>query len=517
MDNCSDTESAWCTFIEQLNAAVDDFVPRKPRRNNTNQHRKHYPKYIIKLMQKKRKLWRKYRRSKSPKNKEAYISVAKKCRTEIYKHDVKIETEIISSRNLGLFYKHINKSLSTRSGVGALKDSCGSLLTDDHKKAELLNDFFCSVGTIDNGQIPEFHHRLSEQDSEVDQINFTPQLVFDQLRKLKNSLAAGPDKLTPIFLKKIASEICLPLAKIFTMSFESGSLPSIWKCATVTPVFKGGISSDTNNYRPISLTCICCKIMESIMKDEVLKHLSKNKLISTQQHGFLSKRSTVTNLLDSLNDWTITIKDSHSVDVAYIDYRKAFDSVCHSKLLAKLRGYGFGTNLINWIFAYLTDRTQTTCINGHLSSSGRVVSGVPQGSVLGPILFLLYINDVIDIFDHEVEARLFADDLKLYSSITSDSDSIRLQINLQQLEQWSDLWQLTISVKKCSILHISNNDKPKSKYTLCNTVLPNSSPVRDLGVLVDSKLKFGIHINSVVSCHKSIPTIELHLSLLFVS
>jgi len=274
----------------------------------------------------------------------------------------------------------------------------------------LLNDFFCSVGTIDNGQIPEFQRRLSEQDSEVNQINFTPQLVFDQLRKLKNSLAAGPDKLTPLFLKKIASEISFPLAKVFTMSFDSGSLSPIWKCATVT-VFKGGISSDTNNYRPISLTCICCKIMESIMKDEVLKHLLTNKLISTQQHGFLSKRSTVTNLLESLNDWTLAIKDFHSVDVAYIDYRKAFDSVCHSKLLTKLRGYGFGTNLINWIFAYLTGRTQTTCINGHLSSSGKVISGVPQGSVLGPILFLLYINDVNDIFDHGVETiRLCADD-----------------------------------------------------------------------------------------------------------
>jgi hypothetical protein len=239
--------------------------------------------------------------------------------------------------------------------------------------------------------------------------------------------------------------------------------------------------------------------MESIMKDEILKYLLKNKLISTQQHGFLSKHSTVTNLLESLNDWTLAIKDFHSVDVAYIDYRKAFDSVCHSKLLTKLRGYGFGTNLINWIFAYLTDRTQKTCINGHLSSNGKVISGVPQGSVLGPILFLLYINDVIDIFDHGVEARLFADDLKLYSSITSDSDSIRLQMNLQQLEKWSDLWQLTISVKKCSILHISNTDKFNNKYTLCNVVLPNSSPVRDLGVLVDSKLKFAIHINTIVS------------------
>ena len=141
--------------------------------------------------------------------------------------------------------------------------------------------------------------------------------------------------------------------------------------------------------------------------------LLKHNLITRQQHGFLARHSTVTNLLESLNDWSLTIKNSHSVDIAYIDYRKAFDSVSHVKLITKLSGYGLSDRLLNWIWAYLSDRSQVVCVDGHLSNSGKLVSGVPQGSVLGPVLFLLFINDVIDIFSSGVTARLFADDLKL--------------------------------------------------------------------------------------------------------
>jgi len=210
-------------------------------------------------------------------------------------------------------------------------------------------------------------------------VRFTPQLVYKQLRFLKPNTAAGPDRLGSDLLRKLAPVVCKPLAKIFELSFSSGSLPLIWKRATVIPVFKGGISSDPNNYRSISLTCVSCKVMKSIIKDQLLTFLLKHNLITRQQHGFLARHSTVTNLLESLNDWSLTIKNSHSVDIAYIDYRKAFDSVSHVKLITKLSGYGLSDRLLNWIWAYLSDRSQVVCVDGHLSNSGKLVSGVPQG------------------------------------------------------------------------------------------------------------------------------------------
>ena len=187
--------------------------------------------------------------------------------------------------------------------------------------------------------------------------------------------------------------------------------------------------------------------MESIIKDQLLTFLLKHNLITRQQHSFLARNSTVTNILECLNDWSLTIKNSHSVDIAYIDYRKAFDSVSHVKLITKLSGYGLSVRLLNWIWAYLSDRSQVVCVDGRLSNSGKLVNGVPQGSVFGPVLFLLFINDVIDIFSPGVTARLFADDLKLYVEIVTDVDHFLLQNNLIKLEEWSRLWQLNISVK----------------------------------------------------------------------
>jgi len=164
-----------------------------------------------------------------------------------------------------------------------------------------------------------------------------------------------------------------------------------WRTATITPIFKKGISSDPGNYRPISLTSTCCKLLESLIKDVILIHCASNSIISKKQHGFLSRRSTDGNLLECINDWTLALSNRNSVGAVYVDFSKAFDSVCHTKLIAKLSAVGIGGNLLSWIGEFLRDRTHCTKVGSSISAPTRVLSGVPQGSVLGPLLFVLYI------------------------------------------------------------------------------------------------------------------------------
>ena len=256
-------------------------------------------------------------------------------------------------------------------------------------------------------------------------------------------------------------------------------------------------SSDCNNYRPISLTCTCCKILESIISNELMQYLLDHKLITQQQHGFLKRHSTSTNLLETTHDWTMNISNHLSTSAAYIDFKSAFDRISHSKLLYKLSCYGIKGNLYHLIVSFLSSRTQSVKINTSLSKSRPVTSGVPQGSVLGPLLFILFINDIVDNLHTSTSVKLFADDNKLYSSFSNTEPSI-LQNQLDIIEQWSSLWQLSISYSKCSIMTIGSH-KITSPFSHGTNTIPQVETINDLGVLINSKLTFKHHIHQIVN------------------
>ena len=341
----------------------------------------------------------------------------------------------------------------------------------------------------------------------MDSVVFDREEIIRTVNKLKMNTAPGPDGLPTSLYKNLKYTLAVPLEILFNLIFQCGELPCQWKEAIVKPIFKKGSSSETSNYRPISLTCVCCKVFESILKNHLLDYMQTNSIISKHQHGFLSKHSTTTNLLESLNDWTSSLEHRQFVKILYVDFEKAFDRVSVPKLLHKLQAIGIDGKLFSCLQSFLSRRLQAVRINDVQSDYLPVISGVPQGSVLGPFLFLLFINDLPDIFEGSTKSKLFADDLKAYDSFNAfnvfDSNE-KFQNIINQIIKWSDTWQMSLSVSKCgSLLIIGNSNPCDDQELMLNSVsLCNLDSVKDLGVIMDKRLCFAEHVDGVIAKSK---------------
>jgi len=258
----------------------------------------------------------------------------------------------------------------------------------------------------------------------------------------------------------------------------------------VSPIFKKGVKSQTSNYRPVSLTSQVSKVIESVLRDAIVSHLETNELIRDSQHGFRKGRSCLTNLLVFLDKVTKYIDDGYSVDVIYLDFAKAFDKVPHQRLLDKLKGHGINGKVFNWIESWLTNRRQRVCVRGKFSDWIPVPSGVPQGSVLGPVLFLIFINDLEQGLGSQ--AVKFADDTKVFSQISTVRDCEILQQDLVLLQKWSQDWQMQFNIEKCKVIHIGRHN-PGFKYTMMNNQLKVVNEEKDLGVFISDDLKPSAH------------------------
>jgi hypothetical protein len=270
---------------------------------------------------------------------------------------------------------------------------------------------------------------------------------------------------------------------VFTKCLEEGVVPDDWKRANVTPIFKSGAKGVPGNYRPVSLTCIVCKVMESILRDEIVDFLARNELLRMSQHGFMRRRSTMTNLLEYLEKLTSMVDSGQDVDVVYLDFSKAFDKVPIRRLLQKCEGLGISGKVLHWVGEWLTGRQQRVVINGEASS------WEVQGSVLGPCLFLMYINDI----DGGVEdlggfLSKFADDTKWAKMVMGEQDRDEFQRGLDKLMHWADIWQMEFNKDKCHILHLGKKNS-MFEYTMGGVSLAASEWEKDLGVLVHQSLK----------------------------
>ena len=313
---------------------------------------------------------------------------------------------------------------------------------------------------------------------------------------LHNSKNPGPDGWPIPIIKSVSEFIAIPLSIIFTKSFNSGILPHDWKNAQVTPIHKKGARNQVCNYRPISLTSIFSKFMESIIKDHLMSHLLTNNLLSAYQFGFIPGRSCTTQLLHVLDYFTQHLDNGNPVDVIYLDFQKAFDSVPHQRLIQKLSSFGVHGKVLHWIKDFLRNRTQQVILNGQKSSSIPVTSGVPQGSVLGPLLFTMFVNDIPSVVLSPT--FMFADDTKIFHFIRNRDDHATLQNDLNLLYDWSVRWQLKFNISKCKHVHFGPVHQFGSYY-LNGIEIDSVESQKDLGILFDHQLKFHLHTTDVAA------------------
>nr|VZI09754.1 unnamed protein product [Spirometra erinaceieuropaei] len=262
-------------------------------------------------------------------------------------------------------------------------------------------------------------------------VQFTEDMVLNEFLRLEESKSPGPDETPATMLKMLTSALSKPLSMLFHTSFENAYLSTDWKSSWITWLYKGGSQVSANNYRPVSLTSVCCKIMEKIIKQQLMQFLEHNHMFTDSQQGFRKGRSCVTNLLYCLEHWTRAVYRGDMVHAIYIDFKKAFDSVPHHRLLYKLSRAGMRGKLLMWIRSFLLGRSQAVHVGDQQSAEVAVKSGVPQGSVLGPTLVLVYVKDCANELDCDV--AMFADDIKIWSTIRSEVDEARLQTNLDHL------------------------------------------------------------------------------------
>ena len=261
-------------------------------------------------------------------------------------------------------------------------------------------------------------------------------MIAKKLQNLKPDKAAGPDNIFPRILIECQYELLTPLYLLFKESLKTGKIPQQWKDATVVAIFKKGSKRLASNYRPISLTCIICKILESIIRDQMLEFFMQNNKISDKQFGFLLGRSCTLQLLYCVHKWINELENDHTVAIFYTDFRKAFDSVSHCKLIRRLEMLGIAGMLLTWVVSFLTERKQRVRVGDMFSDFCDVLSGVPQGSVLGPLLFLGYIDDIVQ-HPSNSEMVLFADDAKMFLNVESNYDIECFQKDIESVCDWA--------------------------------------------------------------------------------
>ena len=324
-------------------------------------------------------------------------------------------------------------------------------------------------------------------------IHITREAVSRGLDHLDIGKGMGPDGVPPILLRQCSETLSYPLTSLFNKSLQSGHFPASWKTSYITPIPKAGDRSIIQHYRPICSLSTTPKLLEKLVVEQLAPQFSS--FICQEQHGFLRGRSTTSNLM-VFQDFVLDgFSKGFQTDAISTDYAKAFDRLSHNHLLSLLASLGVHGPFLTWMQTYLCDRKLIVRVKGHLSSPFLASSGIPQGSHLGPLCFLLMINSVVERFGPGVKCLLFADDLKVFCHIKSPSDCRSLQSAIDELEAWCDRNSLQLNPSKCSVTSFYRASRPAfHDYSLCGSPLRRSSTVTDLGVLLDAQLTFSNHI-----------------------
>ena len=453
--NEENVETAVDTFYKILFEIIHDEIPLiKRRRHRSSKHPIWFTNEIKNLKNRKQKAHKAYKKHKSNEYLTNYLNICDQLNLAIdiasEDYNAKTEREIKSCPKN--FFNYVKTKLKS--------DNFPSEMHLDEKSgdnSEIICNLFATF-------FQDVYTTFSEEDRDREYFSFLPEFskdiqmtqikvhdIMDTLKSLDVSKSAGPDGIPPVFLKSLSAELTIPLFWLFNMSLQSGVFPKTWKSSFLVPIFKSGKKSDIRNYRGIAIISCIPKVFEAIV-NKTLFHMVKNR-ITNNQHGFFKGRSTCTNLLEFVNYSLTAMDNGNRVEALYTDFSKAFDRIDIPMLLFKLEKIGFERSLLKWVESYLTSRQQIVKFKGAKSKPIQVTSGVPQGSHLGPLLFILYVNDICFILKH-VKVLIYADDMKLYLEILNDEDVNIFQNEINIFYDWCIKSLLQLNVKKMQLYRV---------------------------------------------------------------
>ena len=507
LKNCGPNEklTIFCSLVFNI---CQDYVPVKSKADIKKAS--NAEKYRKTLIKRRRKLTKRLTRVRAPTRIE-------KINKELLQIEINLQKSFRSSEshmegkavdaikvNPKYFYSYVKSKAKVKTKVGPLYDSKGRLTNKSSEMAEILSEQYVKVfskPTDTSSTAPPPNSSRS-----IPPIQITKEKFIKAIDELSPSAAAGPDGYPAILLKNCKTVLSEPLVILWKASMESGIVPDILKRSIITPIHKGGSRSTAANYRPIALTSHIIKLFEKILRKHIVQYMNDHNLFNENQHGFRSGRSCLSQLLEHFDTILNIIEDNSNADVIYLDFAKAFDKVDHTIVLNKIKSLGITGQIYNWLESFLCGRFQSVIVNGITSSPQEVKSGVPQGSVLGPLIFLILIGDIDeDVIESIVKS--FADDTRTTKSVNSVEDVNALQKDLQSIYEWTIRNNMELNdVKFEALRHGKNEDlKQSSSYTTpSGKVIEVKDSVKDLGVYMSSNCLFKDQINAVIEKAKNI-------------
>ena len=401
-------------------------------------------------------------------------------------------------RNPKYFYKYVKSKTHTRSPVGPLKRG-NELVTENKDMCELLNEQYISAFSTpkpDTQDHSENNNITEEQSPTLNCFEVVEEDFIEAIKSLQSNSSSGPDGVQAILLKKCGVPLSVPLCIMWKESLRTGRIPEVFKKGVITPLHKGGGRSVPKNYRPVTLTSHFIKLFEKIVVNRLSKFMSDNHLYNSNQHGFRSGRSCLSQLMDHYQQIVRILTEGSDVDVIYLDFAKAFDKVDHNILLLKLQKMGVNGSVLKWIKSFLANRKQTVRVDGSESSEADVISGVPQGSVLGPLLFIIYISDInLNLTNSRVSS--FADDTRVFRKINSTEDSELLQRDIDKIYFWAESNNMKFNSNKFELIRYTRrtDDSVGFQYKASDASnITRKSQTRDLGVTMSDSGNFKEHV-----------------------
>ena len=510
VDLCSDPNDMWHEWKQMFVSCMDKHAPRKLKRISKKRApwitkgllNKIHRRDLIKkkaISSNDHEMWEQFKCARNQAN-----NAIKQAKKRYFSDNLKV-----SKGNPRKTWNLINEltSRNTSKSTNILEIQVDNrTISSPGDMAEAFNDHFTNIGQVLAQEVPsaeanpEFY--LSHTDKAFHLKTPSLDVVFNLLRNIDEKKATGLDMIPSKLLKMAASIVTPSLTAIFTKSIITGIYPTEWKMARVTPVFKKGEKSDLNNYRPISVIPVVSKVFEKTVYDQLYQYLNDNQLLSSCQSGFRSLHSTLTALLEATNSWSVSIDNGFLNGVVFIDLKKAFDTIDHEIILRKLSYFGADQATAKWFQSYLSNRTQRCNVNGNLSTASTVTCGVPQGSILGPLLFLMYINDLSNCL-RVAAPRMFADDTSITLSAKTVADlKLAVTSELNNLTCWLRANKLSLNVAKTELMIIGSRQRLNTQCEEINISIDDRTikrvdHIKSLGLTIDAQLSWSKHVDEI--------------------